>query len=88
MAHLQETERKDRLVARVRRIAGQVTAIERAITGEAALKDLETRLLAALPGRLGALNDALKSRRRLGVAHLGDDPAGEFGFDELGQVLA
>ena len=39
MAHLQETERKDRLVARIRRIAGQVAAIERAITGEAGLMD-------------------------------------------------
>jgi len=30
-----------------------------AITGDAALKDFETRLLTTLPGRLGALNDAL-----------------------------
>ena len=36
----------------------------------------------------GALDDALETRRRLGLAHLADDHAGEFAVDELGQIPA
>ena len=56
MAHI--ADGKDKLVARVRRIAGQVAAIERAITEEAGCTAV-LHQVAAVRGAVGGLMDQL-----------------------------
>jgi FrmR/RcnR family transcriptional regulator, repressor of frmRAB operon len=88
MAHLQETERKDRLVARVRRIAGQVAAIERAITGEAPCSET-LHLAAAVRGAVaGVMDELVEDHLRAHVAAPGlSDAERASGADELATVL-
>ena len=56
MAHTADS--KDKLVARIRRIAGQVAAIERAITEEAGCTAV-LHQVAAVRGAVGGLMDQL-----------------------------
>ncbi|MBB4630464.1 metal/formaldehyde-sensitive transcriptional repressor [Sphingosinicella soli] len=88
MAHLLETERKDRLVARIRRIAGQVAAMERAVSGDAPCSET-LHLAAAVRGAVGGLMDELvEDHLRAHVAAPGlSDAQRTAGADELATVL-
>jgi DNA-binding FrmR family transcriptional regulator len=87
MSHLNSTDR-DRIVARIRRIAGQVSALERAATAGAPCAET-LHLAAAVRGAVGGLMDALVAE------HLHEHVAAETltpeqrrdGAEELARVL-
>lgn len=88
MAHLTESKNKDRLVARVRRIAGQVSAIERAVSADAPCSET-LHLVAAVRGAVAGLMDELvEDHLRAHVAAPGlSDAERTAGADELATVL-
>lgn len=88
MAHLTTSQHKDRLVARVRRIAGQVAAVERAVAGEAPCSET-LHLVAAVRGAVAGLMDELvEDHLRAHVAAPGlTDAERAAGADELATVL-
>lgn len=58
MAHLTDSSAKDPLLARVRRIAGQIAAVERAITADAGCAKV-LHQVAGIRGALDGLMDEL-----------------------------
>nr|WP_047165859.1 metal/formaldehyde-sensitive transcriptional repressor [Sphingomonas sp. Y57] len=79
---------RDQLIARVRRIAGQVGAIERSIQAEAACSET-LHLVAAVRGAVAGLMDELvEEHLREHVAAEGlSDAERKAGADELSTVL-
>ena len=86
MAHI--TTGKDRLLSRVRRIAGQVAAIEKAISEEAGCSAI-LHQVAGVRGAVGGLMDELVEEHvREHVAHPGLDAAARSaGADELIEAM-
>lgn len=86
MSHVKTN--RDKLVARVRRIAGQVAALERTIQSDASCAET-LHLVAAVRGAVAGLMDELVEehlRTHVAAAGLSDDARTE-GADELATVL-
>jgi DNA-binding FrmR family transcriptional regulator len=86
MGHI--TTNQDKIIARVRRIAGQVAALERTILSEASCSET-LHLAAAVRGAVAGLMDELvEEHMRSHVAAPGlSDSARAEGADELATVL-
>ncbi|MDO7837172.1 metal/formaldehyde-sensitive transcriptional repressor [Sphingobium sp. HBC34] len=69
MAHL--TSNKDALVARVRRIAGQVAAIESAITGDAGCSTVLHQVAGVRGAVIGLMDELLEDHVREHLARPG-----------------
>ena len=67
MAHTSTNKKK--LVARVRRIAGQIAAIERAIDSEAGCSQILQQVAAARGAMSGLLEELVEDHLRHHVAH-------------------
>ena len=79
---------KDQLVARVRRIAGQVAAIERALETETGCAVVLQQVAAARGAINGLMDEIIEDHLREHVAHPGlDDAARAKGTDELIAVI-
>lgn len=82
MAHLKS--QKDPLLARIRRIAGQVAAIERAIEAEAGCAIVLHQVAGVRGAVAGLLDELVEEHIREHVAHPGlDDAARAEGAEEL-----
>jgi DNA-binding FrmR family transcriptional regulator len=82
MAHLKS--RKDPLLARVRRIAGQVAAIERAIEEDAGCSTVLHQVAGARGAINGLMDELIEEHVREHVAHPGLDAAARAaGAEEL-----
>lgn len=82
MAHTRSG--KDRLVARVRRIAGQLAAIEKAIAGEAGCAVVLHQVAGARGAINGLMDELIEDHVREHVAHPGlTDEARAAGAEEL-----
>ena len=82
------TESKDRLVARVRRIAGQVAAIERAVEAEAGCAAILHQVAGARGAIAGLMEELVEAHLREHVAHPALSEADRAaGADELVAVL-
>ncbi|QGZ60442.1 metal/formaldehyde-sensitive transcriptional repressor [Paraburkholderia acidisoli] len=86
MSHL--SEHKDDLLKRVRRIAGQVQAIERSLEGEAECEKI-LHLVAATRGAMnGLLDEIIEAHAREHVAHPDlTNQERQQGVDELLEAL-
>jgi FrmR/RcnR family transcriptional regulator, repressor of frmRAB operon len=79
---------KDQLVARVRRIAGQVAAIERALETETGCAVVLQQIAAARGAINGLMDEIIEDHLREHVAHPDlDDAARAKGTDELIAVI-
>lgn len=79
---------KDQLVARVRRIAGQVAAIERALETETGCAVVLQQVAAARGAINGLMDEIIEDHLREHVAHPGlDDATRARGTDELVAVI-
>jgi FrmR/RcnR family transcriptional regulator, repressor of frmRAB operon len=79
---------KDQLVARVRRIAGQVAAIERALETDTGCAVVLQQVAAARGAINGLMDEIIEDHLREHVAHPGlDDAARARGTDELIAVI-
>lgn len=86
MAHTKTN--KDQLVARVRRIAGQVAAIEKAITEEAGCSVVLHQVAGVRGAVLGLMDELIEDHVRAHVAHPGlCDAARAEAADELIAVV-
>lgn len=86
MAHTKTN--KDQLVARVRRIAGQVAAIEKAITEEAGCSAVLHQVAGVRGAVLGLMDELIEDHVREHVAHPGlSDAARAEAADELIAVV-
>lgn len=75
---------KDRLLARIRRIAGQVAAIERAVEAEAGCAVVLHQVAGARGAMAGLMDELVEDHLREHVARPGlDDAARNAGADEL-----
>lgn len=75
---------KDRLVARVRRIAGQVQAIERALEAEAGCSEVLRQVASARGAIAGLMNEIVEEHIREHVADPAlDEAARAAGADDL-----
>lgn len=82
MSHL--SAQKDQLLARIRRIAGQVAAIERAIEGEAGCSTVLHQVAGARGAINGLMDELIEEHVREHVAHPGLAQAErEAGAEEL-----
>lgn len=86
MSHVREG--KDQLTARVRRIAGQVAAVERSIAGDAPCADT-LHLVAAVRGAIAGLMDEIVEEHLRAHVAADDLSADERrrGADELATVI-
>ena len=86
MSHLNSS--RQQLVARVRRIAGQVAAIERALDGEISCSDILQQVAGARGAINGLMDEIVEMHVREHVAHP-DLPADEraSGAEELIAVI-
>jgi DNA-binding FrmR family transcriptional regulator len=86
MAHL--SSNKDQLLARVRRIAGQVAAIEKAIDGEAGCSAVLHQVAGARGAINGLMDELIEDHLREHVARPGlSDASRAVGADELIAVV-
>ena len=86
MAHT--TTSKKKLVARVRRIAGQIAAIERAIDSEAGCSQILQQVAAARGAMGGLLEELVEDHLRHHVAHPDLSAADrQSGADELATII-
>ena len=86
MAHIKDN--RDKIVARIRRIAGQVAAIERSVGADAPCADT-LHLVAAVRGAVAGLMDELVEehlRAHVAAPNLSPEER-EQGADELATVL-
>lgn len=86
MAHL--SKNKDRIIARVRRIAGQVAAIERTVQDDGSCSET-LHLVAAVRGAVAGLMDQLVEehlRAHVAAPGLSEEERAE-GAEELATVL-
>jgi DNA-binding FrmR family transcriptional regulator len=81
MAHVKQDQKK--LVARVRRISGQVASLERALTGDTECSAILQQLTAVRGAINGLILEVMEGHLRSHVAH--DDPAEQA---ELAPVLS
>lgn len=82
MSHL--SAHKDQLLARIRRIAGQVAAIERAIEGEAGCSAVLHQVAGVRGAINGLMDELIEEHLREHVAHPGLSQAErEAGAEEL-----
>lgn len=85
MSHL--AHQKPRLLARIRRLKGQIEAVERAVEAEAACGEI-LHLLASVRGALGGLTgDLIEDHLREHVIDEADPAARKKGGGELGDVI-
>ena len=86
MGHTQSN--KDQLIARVRRIAGQMAAIEKAIDAEASCAAVLQQVAGARGAINGLVDELIEDHLREHVAAAGlDDEARVAGADELIAVI-
>lgn len=86
MAHTSTNKKK--LVARVRRIAGQIAAIERAIDSEAGCSQILQQVAAARGAMGGLLEELVEDHLRHHVAHPDLSEADrQSGADELATLI-
>ncbi len=86
MSHIKTN--KDQLVARVRRIAGQVAAIERALETDTGCAVVLQQVAAARGAINGLMDEIIEDHLREHVAHPSlDDAARARGTDELIAVI-
>lgn len=86
MAHTSTNKKK--LVARVRRIAGQIAAIERAIDSEAGCSQILQQVAAARGAMSGLLEALVEDHLRHHVAHPDlSEAARQGGADELIAII-
>ena len=86
MAHTQSS--KDHLIARVRRITGQMEAVERALEAGAACSAILHQVAGARGAINGLLDEIVEDHLREHVAHPGlDDDARAAGAEELLAVI-
>jgi DNA-binding FrmR family transcriptional regulator len=86
MAHVKSN--KGQLIARVRRIAGQMAAIEKAIDGEAGCAAVLQQVAGARGAINGLMDELIEEHLREHVARAGlDDDARAAGADELIAVI-
>lgn len=79
---------KDQLITRVRRIAGQVAAIERALEAEAGCATVLQQVAAARGAIGGLMDEIIEDHLREHIARPGlDDAARAEGADELIAVI-
>lgn len=79
---------KKKLVTRVRRIAGQLGAIERAIESEAGCSQILQQVAAARGGMGGLLEELIEDHLRHHVAHPDlSEAARQAGADELIAII-
>lgn len=86
MGHIRAN--KDQVIARVRRIAGQVSAVERAVTGDAPCAET-LHLVAAIRGAVtGLMDEIVEEHLRTHVADPALSPEDRLkGADELAVVI-
>ncbi|OLP57050.1 transcriptional regulator [Rhizobium rhizosphaerae] len=78
---------KDKLVARVRRLKGQVEAVERALEAEAGCGQV-LQLLASIRGALNGLNgELLEQHLHEHVLHARDEAERQAAAEELAAIL-
>lgn len=88
MAHISSPEETEALVKRVRRIAGQVEALERAIANQAECGDILHLAAAARGAMNGLLDEVLEAHLREHVARPGlSDKARKAGAEEIMQAI-
>jgi len=86
MAHLRT--KQQHLIARVRRIAGQMAAIERALETDAGCSAVLQQVAAARGAINGLMDEIVEDHVREHVAHPDlDDPARTAGAEELIAVI-
>ena len=79
---------KSRLTARVRRIAGQLAAVERAIEADSACSDVMQQVAAVRGAINGLMDEIVEEHMREHVAHPDLDAAARAqGADELAAVI-
>jgi len=82
MAHIQSN--KERLVLRVRRIAGQIGAVEKAIAEDAGCEAILHQVAGVRGAVLGLMDELVEDHLRAHVAHPGlSDEQRAAGADEL-----
>lgn len=85
MSHI--VRRKEKLIARVRRIKGQIEGIERALNGEAACAEV-LRQLASVRGAMNGLTvEVMEDHLRQHVLAAETDAARRDGTEELIEVI-
>lgn len=85
MSHLSRNNSK--LIARLRRIKGQVEGVERALEGEADCTEV-LRQIASIRGAMNGLtNEVLEEHLRSHVVEAADDAAREKGAEDMIQIL-
>lgn len=85
MAHT--VREKAKLLARVRRMRGQMDAVERALEGEAPCGEV-LQLLASIRGALAGLTgEVIEGHLREHVVHVADEKERALSADELASVL-
>jgi DNA-binding FrmR family transcriptional regulator len=88
MAHIASPEENEALLKRVRRIAGQIGALERAIEGQAECSDILHLAAAARGAMNGLLDEVLEAHLREHVAKPGlSDKARKHGAEEIMQAI-
>ena len=85
MSHL--TEQKPKLLARIRRLKGQVDAIERALEADAPCGEI-LNLVASIRGAIGGLTaELIEDHLREHIVHAPDHASRETGAAELAAVV-
>lgn len=85
MSHL--NRQKSKLLARLKRIKGQVEGVERALEAEAECAEV-LRQIASIRGAVtGLTNEVLEEHLRVHVVDAADEAAREKGAEEMIQIL-
>lgn len=88
MSHLNDEERKKKLVARVRRIGGQLGAVETALGSDVDCAEILQQVAAIRGAVSGLMGELVEDHLREHVARDGLDPAArEAGGRELAELL-